>query len=211
MIEGIAVHGKTVYVSDTLNHRLQLFNSDGAFLTQWRGFGKQSLDQFSMLPFDWANSFFTSRPPLAIKTMNHSLGERLFGDCFGVAVNSKGEIYIADTGRHRIVKLNKEGKLLTQWGKFGAGPGQFWLPLGIDVDQEGFVYVADSNNHRVQKFTADGIFITEFGDFGPDAGEFNFPIGLAVTSNGNTIYVADTFNHRVQVFTRNSSTGAENL
>jgi DNA-binding beta-propeller fold protein YncE len=111
-----------------------------------------------------------------------------------------------DAGKHRLLKFDKDGKLLTQWGRFGGGPGQFWTPLGIDIDHDGFVYVADSGNHRIQKFTAEGTFITEFGTFGSDAGELNFPMNLAVSLDGTAVYVSDTFNQRIQIFRRVIST-----
>jgi len=109
---------------------------------------------------------------------------------------------VVDAGKHRLLKFDPEGRILTQWGRFGSGPGQFWTPLGVAVDQEGTVYVADSGNHRIQKFTPDGIFITEFGELGDGDGQLNFPLGLAVSSDGAAVYVGDTFNQRVQIFTK---------
>src|SRR3989304_23955 len=180
--EGIAILGDIVYVSDTLNHRIQKFTTSGAFLAQWQGFGTQNL--FSMLPCEWVAGHSSSPPALVQRVASHSLGDREFQDCIGVAANAQGEVYVVDAGKHRLLKFDKEGRLLTQWGRYGSGPGQFWTPLGVEVDREGAVYVADSGNHRIQKFKTDGTFFTEFGNFGSDPGGLNLPMDLAVSSDG---------------------------
>src|SRR3972149_7176686 len=197
--ESIAIWSDTIYVTDTGNHRIQKFTSNGTFLAQWRGFGTQDL--FSMLPFEWASSLSLSPPLLTRRVASHGIGEREFQDCIGLAANAQGEVYVVDAGQHRLLKFDKEGRFLTQWGRYGSGPGQFWTPLGVEVDREGAVYVADSGNHRIQKFTPDGTFITEFGNYGSDPGEFHFPMDLAVSSDGK-VYVVDTFNNRTQIFTK---------
>lgn len=51
-----------------------------------------------------------------------------------------------------------------QWGSFGTGPGEFYLPKGVSVDQRGIVYVLDFGNHRGQMFTTDGVFVGIFGE-----------------------------------------------
>src|SRR3989304_2604742 len=174
--EGIAILGDIVYVSDTLNHRIQKFTTSGAFLAQWQGFGTQNL--FSMLPCEWVAGHSSSPPALVQRVASHSLGDREFQDCIGVAANAQGEVYVVDAGKHRLLKF----------------------------DQEGAVYVADSGNHRIQKFTPDGTFITEFGEFGENDGQLNFPLGFAVSSDGTAVYVGDTFNQRIQIFTKEIST-----
>jgi tripartite motif-containing protein 71 len=193
--------GETVYVSDTHNHRVQKFTTDGRFLAELTGFGMRETSS-SASPSLWDGFLFPSSAhiPMIEKTASHGIGDREFLDCIGVTVDMNGNVYVVDAGMHRLAKYDKEGQLLHQWGKFGGGPGQFWTPLGVDVDKQGNVYVADSGNHRIQKFTSEGVFITEFGSFGSDNGELNFPIAIAVSSDGNTVYVADTMNNRVQIF-----------
>jgi len=71
----------------------------------------------------------------------------------GVAINSDGEVAVADTGNHRIVLLKHDG-LRIRWvkalGKKGSGIGQFENPLAVAYDSQNNLYIADAGNHRVQ-------------------------------------------------------------
>jgi DNA-binding beta-propeller fold protein YncE len=78
----------------------------------------------------------------------------------GVAVSLLGNIYVSDTGNHRIQKFTKNGDFVMSWGSAGSGDGQFDYPQGLAVDLSGNVYVADAGNKRIQKFSANGAFIT---------------------------------------------------
>jgi len=69
-----------------------------------------------------------------------------------VAVDSVGNVYVADTYNHRMQKFDSDGNFLTMWGSSGVGEGQFYYPSGVAVDSAGNVYVADTYNHRIQKF-----------------------------------------------------------
>ena len=74
------------------------------------------------------------------------------------AVDASGNVYVADTGNHRIQKFSSTGVFITKWGSFGSENGQFFSPMGIEVDASGDVYIADTGNHRIQKFRSNGIF-----------------------------------------------------
>lgn len=134
-----------------------------------------------------------------------------------IAVDSQGNIYVADTENHRVQKFDTNGKFLLNWGSKGINNGQFESPGGIAVDRENNVYVADTFNNRIQKFDANGKFLGKWGTpcdlqsgkgcIDPDGpgplkvgdGQFNLPIGIAFDKDGN-LYVTDAFNHRVQKF-----------
>jgi streptogramin lyase len=76
-----------------------------------------------------------------------------------IAVDSSGNIYVADTFNHRIQKFDNDGAWDATWGSEGDGDGQFLHPQGIVVDSSGNIYVADTGNHRIQKLDSDGQFI----------------------------------------------------
>ena len=69
-----------------------------------------------------------------------------------MAVDASGNVYVADSGNHRIQKFTSTGTFITKWGSLGSGDGQFNEPGGVAVDALGNVYVGDSNNFRIQKF-----------------------------------------------------------
>jgi len=153
----------------------------------------------------------------------------------GVAVDEAANLYIADSGNHRIVRFDAQGQP-SAWGSLcvletgagcidpdGAGPlplgaGQFNEPWGVAVDPQGRVYVADTWNHRIQVLDAEGNFLGAWGegrliDVGADAAlrearPFGFygPRGVAVDPQGN-VYVTDTGNERVLVYRVYSDAG----
>ena len=80
-----------------------------------------------------------------------------------IAVAEDGSFYVSDGYRNsRVAKFAADGKFLFQWGKKGAGPGEFDLPHGIALDARGQVYVADRTNSRVQIFDPRGNYQTEW-------------------------------------------------
>lgn len=119
-----------------------------------------------------------------------------------IAVDGNGSVYVADTYNHRVQKFTANGQLITKWGSYGSGDGQFDSPSGLTLDSSGNVYVVDGGNGRIQKFTSNGEFLTKWGGYGSGDKEFDTPTGIAIDSSGN-VYVADTYNHRIQKFTSN--------
>jgi NHL repeat len=82
-----------------------------------------------------------------------------------VITNDKGEIFVAeghggDNGR--IVKFDKDGKYIEEWGKKGSAPGEFNQPHGLAFDSKGRLFVADRSNNRIQIFDQEGNFLEEW-------------------------------------------------
>ncbi len=165
----------TLYVADSMNHRILHLDLEGRTLQEWGGFADGA-----------------SAPADPGK----------FNEPWGVAVGPDGSVYVTDTWNHRVQKFTATGKFIKMWGYFGQGeaPEAFYGPRGIAVDSQGHVFVADTGNKRIVVFDADGNSITEFGGAGFDPGLFDEPVGIAVDKQGN-VYVADTWNQRVQTFT----------
>jgi DNA-binding beta-propeller fold protein YncE len=109
----------------------------------------------------------------------------------GVAFAANGDVYIADGYvNSRVVKLNKDGEYLRQWGTKGTGDGQFNLVHDVAVDSRGRVYVCDRSNSRVQIFDADGNFLGKWTDLGQ-------PWGITYSARENALYMCDGLNDRV--------------
>lgn len=126
-------------------------------------------------------------------------GDGYFSRPGGVAVDTHGNVYVADTYHHRIQKFDANGAFIAAWGTKGTGHGQFQEPTGIATDPRGYVYVADQGNNRIEKFDLHGTFIRAFGSKGTGDGQLEYPSAVAVDSNGNVL-VADTRNHRIELF-----------
>jgi tripartite motif-containing protein 71 len=125
-----------------------------------------------------------------------------------VAVDTQGDVYVADQLSYVVQKFTAAGAFETEWGSYGGGHGQFGPIGGLAVDAAGDVYVVDSSHNRIQKFGPNGEFITTWGKKGSELGEFNFgssqnpsqPPGGGIAVSGDHVYVADSANNRIERF-----------
>ena len=181
---GIAVDGSgNVYVADTMNGRIQKFDSSGAFLTKW-GVEGYSDDVGTRFPGGEVKYDSTGRAIL-------DEWDGKFIEPMGVTVDGPGNVYVADGWNHRILKFSATGQFLVGWS--------IDWPSDIAVDSKGDFYVAKKQEHHIQKFDSTGLLLAEWGSTGSNDGQFDWPMGIAVDSSGD-VYVADTRNHRVQKF-----------
>src|SRR3989304_1361407 len=132
----------------------------------------------------------------------------------GVAVDDKGNIYVADFLNNMIRKVNKSGEVITFLGSghaaFADGKGRLAHlrgPDNIALDKEGNIYVADADNFRIRKITSDGTITTIAGsgmrgykDGERKTAQFMYPTGVAIDSFGN-VYVCDSQNNRIRRIT----------
>jgi sugar lactone lactonase YvrE len=134
----------------------------------------------------------------------------------GVAVDTVGNVYVADNGNSLIRKITSAGVVSTLagtaglWGTTnGTGPtARFTNPFALAVDVGGNVYVADSGNHLIRKITSAGVVTTLAGTAGVagsvngtgTAAKFNYPTGVSVDGSGN-VYVADNNNSTIRKIT----------
>ncbi len=136
----------------------------------------------------------------------------------GVAVDSKGFVYVVDMNANCIRKFTSDGFFVTQWGTFGRAEDEppdsqriiFDQPRKIAVytnsDGKNFIYVVDTSNHRIQKFTSTGEHLVSWGEGkSNEDGKFVSPIGIGVDSKNGFVYVADSSNHRIQRFDLNGN------
>jgi trimeric autotransporter adhesin len=153
-----------------------------------------------------------------------------FNNPQGIAVDSQGHIYVADTGNSLIRVITPDGNINLYAGNapygvptFGwsgdGGPAngaQLHLPAGIAVDGAGNLYIADSANNAIREVSVGGGNISTIAGLGPTAPGFsgdlsaavaanlNGPLDVAVDSSGN-VYIADTNNANIRLIT--ASTG----
>jgi sugar lactone lactonase YvrE len=118
----------------------------------------------------------------------------------GLAISAT-QLFVADSKRHCIVVFGLNGEFISEFGRRGAGPGEFNFPTHIAADSEGNLYVTDSMNSRVQILDGNHNFKANIGSIGDRAGQFSRPKGVAVDSFGH-VYVIDGMFDNLQVFDR---------
>jgi sugar lactone lactonase YvrE len=139
-----------------------------------------------------------------------------FGSPTGIAVDTSGNLYVADTSNDTIRKITTGGAVSTLAGAAATsgnvdGTGnaaRFNMPRGVAVDTTGNVYVADTNSATIRKITSAGVVTTMAGTAGATgtadglgaAARFNQPYGVSVDAAGN-VYVADTGNDTIRAVT----------
>ena len=129
----------------------------------------------------------------------------------GVAVDTEGNLYVADRNNHRIRKVDAEGVITTIAGMADEGfsgdggpaaSAQLNKPSGIAIDEDGYVFIADRDNNRIRQIDPDGMISTFIGakdgsgESGTE-GRLAAPRGVAVDAEGN-VYISDKFNNRVR-------------
>ncbi|MGC4190089.1 MAG: SMP-30/gluconolactonase/LRE family protein [Thermomicrobiales bacterium] len=210
-----------IYVADTWNHRVVIFDPQGAMVRELGQRGVQADTMDSPDPNVDTGRFYGPR---------------------GIAV-SNGEIYITDTGNERVQVFAADGTFLRTFGGTGSEAGKLREPTGIAIGPDGNVYVADSANARISVFSKSGDFVrmmpvaswqnesqlvnylafgpngllyatnpsaASFSVIDPNTGavlydgnggqELSQPVGITVASNG-TIYLTDAGTSRVVWFT----------
>ena len=214
-----------VYVADRRNGTIQKFDSCGNFLAKWDKKGKNDgeFDKPSFIttapckfvyvaegsPFEHVNKRIQKFDSSGNFIMRWGREEEEYGDFSfpgDIAADSKGYVYVSDTGNKRIQKFDKAGNFILKWNK--TDDGELQEPQGLTVDSKGNVYVTDRGLYYIKKFDSNGNFIAKFGKKGLEQSISDLlscgfgsmklpqPKGIAADSKG-FIYITDTDNHRV--------------
>jgi sugar lactone lactonase YvrE len=184
---GVAVDASgNLYVADKANNRIRKITSSG-IVTTLAGSG--------------VSGFLDGNSTVA-----------KFDAPTGVAIDSFGNVYVADSGNDMVRKITPAGVVTTLAGNGYSGSSdgigtlaRFYYPAGVAVDVWGNVFVADRDNHKIRKITPEGVVTTLAGDgsrgstdgTGP-AAKFDYPEGIAIDASGN-VYVSD--NHSIRKIT----------
>ncbi len=203
-----------VLVLDSGKNTVQIFSCDEAAGPQQAAaapltveFASETSGQVSALVMDkklWALSgdsvVLSGATGSRIGTRGSEPGQ--FKNPRGLAVDSAGKLWIADTGNDRLQRFGTDGTLLQVIGRSGSGEGQFDSPSAIAIGRKGNLYAADAGNRRIQVFNSKGMFLGMFGKSGKLPGQFGEPVDVAVDGLEH-LYVADRGNDRIAKYDSN--------
>ena len=210
---GVAVNARDgeIFVTDSENHRVQIFNSYGKYL---RSFGREGnkggeFHHPTGITFHKNGNIFVADKHYHRIQIFSGEGEYvgMFGGkgsldsqlCYpwGLSVDSDGNIIVAD-GCNKLIKIfSPDGKFLMKIG----GQGSFTCPIHC-VQCDRYLIVSDNGEHCVKVFNYDGNFQYKFGEQGGGDGELKYPWCLLVNKSGH-LMVCDPGNNRIQVFQLN--------
>ena len=117
---------------------------------------------------------------------------------WGVAVDTKGQIIVAEYGGCCISIFSTSGEKIRTFKVRGSAPGQFIYPRGVAIDCDGNFLVSD--NRCIQKFSPQGVFLMSVGTQGSKPLQFNNPMNISINPKNKRKYVCENGNHRVQIF-----------
>jgi streptogramin lyase len=201
-----------IYVTDSLNNRIQKFDSVGNYITQFgvSGFGNGEFNSPQGVSSDSIGNIYVADSSNNRIQKFDSLGNFIlkfgfWGSGYGnfnypsdVTTDSIGNIYVADTANNLIQKFDSVGNYITQWATQLTINGYPASPDQIAVDSIGNMYISSMGDNLIQKFDSVGNYIYSI------QGTLSRPFGIVTDSIGN-IYVADKYHNRIQKFNPNGN------
>jgi len=208
--DGVDDHGD-IWVTDYRNARIDEFSSSGTF----------------MLTVGWGVKNGKAEAETCTSSCQAGIagaGGGQFEGALGIVVNqSTGNVYVTDDLQNRVDEFSSTGALITSFGSYGTGGGQFRAPEGIAIDPSGNLWIAEPVNDRIDEFSSSGTFMLtvgwgvkngkaeaetctsscQAGIEGSGNGQMFDPSDVALS--GTNVYVSDYGNNRVDEF---SSSGA---
>jgi predicted membrane-bound mannosyltransferase/DNA-binding beta-propeller fold protein YncE len=209
----------SVYITDTWNHRVQKFTSEGEFVAAWGSLG-QAETPFALwgprgIAVDAEGQVYvadTGNKRIVVYSPDgeyitqfgtSGFGPGQFNEPVDVSVAEDGMVYVTDTWNQRVQALLPDGNggyaAELEWEIFGWYGQSLDNKPYIQVDGDN-VFVSDPEGYRILQFDRQGEFIRAWGDAGGTAERFRLPTGIAIDQDGG-VWVADAGNGRVMRFT----------
>ncbi len=198
----VAPNGR-VYVADTDNNQVQVFDRDGKWIMKWGKLGRGQGEFWQPTGIIVRNNRVYVADNLNSRIQIFTLDGKYLGQIpdptkhkglevgpLNFGADAQGNMYVATLG-HEVLVFDRNDNLVRRIGRPGQGPGELEYPYSAAVDDQGRVWVADANNGRVQLYDGQGRFQMTFAGL-------VLPRGIAVDDLGR-VYVVDAFQHKVFV------------
>jgi predicted membrane-bound mannosyltransferase/DNA-binding beta-propeller fold protein YncE len=170
---GIAVDAKgRVFVADTGNKRILIYDTDGNFIFQIgaEGMSNGQFEEPVGLAFDLQNNLYVADTwnqriqvfaPVENGNSYFFSNQWTIGGWNGesndnkpyLAVDHQGHLFATDPEDFRVLEFTLSGQFIRTWGSYGAGMNNFGLASGVAVDSQGKIWVSDTANNRLLQFS----------------------------------------------------------
>ena len=182
----IATSGKTIYIADKNNNRINVFDDDGVQQFSFGSFCNMSTNQEC-----------NDNAPKADED-----GDGQFNQPSDVAIDAFGDIYVTDSQNNRVQKFDSDGDFEIKFGSSDDNDQDYLgSPVSIAIQKSTRdIYVTDTVTDSISVFDSSGSFSFKFGSAGSDDGEFRNPTSIIIDDSKDILYVADTDNDRIQIF-----------
>ncbi len=207
--------GGRIYICDRGNHRVQVFDIRGRFLTNFGGYGsgEEKFDE----PLDiWARSTINvyvadfnnqciqryNKDHTYISSLYSNPGDDekyQFERVLSVAYSPQGDMFILDESEYKIIKINPQSRGEVVFGYYESGGGELTTPVQIDLTSNHRVLVSDAGRRTINYYDYFGSFI-----FMLEHPKMKYPWGIAV-DNHNRLYVADSEAKSIFIFASDHS------
>jgi len=190
-----------IYIVDTGNHRIQLFDLQGNFRKSIGGFGFE-VDQFDRPVDIWVQSLIN----IYVSDYNNQRLQRYDGnmnflsslvsnegdaseyqyyEIASCAINSQKDLFLLDHGDNKIIKINRNGQPERSFGAYESGEGELAQPVQLDIWKQQYLLVTDITRNQVLLYDFFGNFLGTV-----TAEEFESPTGIAASSSGE-VFITD--------------------
>lgn len=214
----VAVINEFVYITDTNNKRVQVFDLGGTSVFK---FGKEGTAKGEFkFPYgitgdsegkvyvsDLYNgsiSVFDDKGKFIRYFAEQDPSEKVIEYPGSIRI-ANNKVYATEIRKSKVVVFDMAGKKLLELGEPGEKPGQFKAPNAVTADKDGNIYVTDSGNQRVQLFDKDGKFVRVVAG-GSDGSVLVNPRGVGVDTRG-IVYIVSNLTHLIFGFDQTDTTG----
>lgn len=167
-IRGICTFGGRIFIMDSINRQIQIFNSDYSLnsIIKVKEFQPASIccsrDQNIILVTSlWRVAILDPNGKRITTFGSHGPAKEQFRFAVGIACNSRDEIIVLDVIESEVKFFDQRGNLVRVFGSLGSKPRQFILPSGICTDEDDNILVVDAGNNRVCIFTPESFPIQQ--------------------------------------------------
>ena len=202
-IDLAVIKTEKIFVTDSDQHRIQVFNHQGDVLYRFGeyGSGEGQLNYPVGIVLDTEKNVYIAELYNQRISVFSETGTYKYAISFehtvptAIAIDQNNHLYVIDKADQTVKKLTTKGEVLKTFGGLGNSNGKFQYPLGLAVAEDGTIYVSDTGNNRIQVFNQTGKLIEVVKvPMGP-------PSGIAVDAQ-NQIYFTEPTNGQVMNITQ---------